>query len=394
MVAYILWVVLILSIDLSFSNDWLKIQRLAEKGQTDSITKATFSVMFWMTPEFDKSFKNKHERDKEIDRIIQLTNKGYINSKIPVHVIKLGLKIHPTMTDNINIPSKKLHENFEVSMPKAELFNCADVAVLLAKDFPEGGGGWGKQNRTSVCNNFITLSKNGNGLESLGHEIGHNLGADHNIEQKDKDKQEITGDNHGHLILPKGNGFHTIMAYSYPGHEKEANYYSNPNVNYPHTNQPTGVRGVSNNARVIMANRFLMEACGTDERHGKCNDCNTHPDMDKCQTTCCDTVYFNGTDSKFLKHQFHSRFAGTYKLYKDRPEGSIYNERKVYKHQTENCCLFYNMRLKKWSFNFCENNWDNHNIISLSTDNKCVHSGKLAWHPYEADATMDVSCVN
>jgi len=392
MVAYILWVVLILSIDLSFSNDWLKIQRLAEKGQTDSITKATFSVMFWMTPEFNKSFKDKQERDKEIDRIIQLTNEGYINSKIPVQVVRHDIKIHPNMTDNINISSKQLFKNFQVSMSRAALLNCADVAALLVKEFPKGGNAIGKFNQTSTCYNFIALSKNGNALESLGHEIGHNLGADHNIEQKDKDNEEIKGDNHGHLILPKGNGYHTIMAYSYPGHEKQANYYSNPNVNYPDTKQPTGVRGVSNNARVIMANRFLMEACGTDEQDGKCNDCNLHPYIDECKTTCCDTVHFNGTNTKFLSDKFHQHWAGIYTKYKAYPK---HNGRDVYKHKTDNRCLFYGIPGYHWQFIECPKITTNHfSMRSQVTYNKCVDSGKLAWHPYEHDTTMGVTCVN
>jgi len=388
MEAYILWFVLVLSIDLSFSNDWVKIQNLVEKGLTDSITKATFSIMFWMTPEFDKSFKDKEERDKAIDDMIQHTNEGYINSKIPIHVFKRGVKLHPNMKDNLNIASLKLHKDFQVSMSKDELFNCADVAVLLAKDFKEGGGGWGKQNDTLRCNNFIMLSKNA--LTSLGHELGHNLGADHNIERKREKNQAITGDNHGHLILPKGNGFHTIMAYTYPGHEREANYYSNPNVNFPDTKQPTGIRGVSNNARVIMANRFLMEACGTDEPDGKCNDCNIHPEIDKCRTSCCDTVHFNGTDPKFLNDKWHHRWIGTYTKYKEHPK---HNGRDVYKHKTEDRCLFYGGNA--WGFIECPRVTTNlFSIYTQRTDNKCVDSGKLAWHPYEHDITMGVSCID
>lgn len=49
------------------------------------------------------------------------------------------------------------------------------------------------------------------------------------------------------------------------------NYYSNPDVIFPTTGTPTGVTDVSNNARLITANRFAMAACGTDEQNGNCD---------------------------------------------------------------------------------------------------------------------------
>ena len=44
------------------------------------------------------------------------------------------------------------------------------------------------------------------------------------------------------------------MAYEGAGHYKRVNHYSNPNVLY--NNNPTGVEGISNNARLITANRY------------------------------------------------------------------------------------------------------------------------------------------
>ena len=48
-------------------------------------------------------------------------------------------------------------------------------------------------------------------------------------------------------------GYRTIMAYSAPGHRTRVNYYSSPNIVYE--GFPTGVANVSNNARLITANR-------------------------------------------------------------------------------------------------------------------------------------------
>merc|ERR1712243_178987 len=123
----------------------------------------------------------------------------------------------------------------------------------------------------------------------------------------------------------------------------------------------TGVPGVSNVASVITKNRFLMASCGNEESNGQCNDCKIHPDYDVC---------------------------GSYTVYKERPE---YNGRKAYKHQTDNCCLFYSGH--NWRFNLCENDWTKGVFFSSNTETNCVHSDKLTWRPYETDSTMDVSCI-
>ena len=65
---------------------------------------------------------------------------------------------------------------------------------------------------------------------------------------------------HGHLIEAgtAATGVRTILAYDALGHRLRVNYYSNPAVIYPGTGTPTGVQGVSNNAAVITANRWVL----------------------------------------------------------------------------------------------------------------------------------------
>ena len=65
------------------------------------------------------------------------------------------------------------------------------------------------------------------------------------------------GWSHGHLIKAGSGaaGVRSILAYRTVGHETRVNYYSNPYVKYPATGTPTGVRGISDNAAVITANR-------------------------------------------------------------------------------------------------------------------------------------------
>ena len=72
------------------------------------------------------------------------------------------------------------------------------------------------------------------------------------------------------------------------GHSTIVNYYSNPNIMLPQTNTPTGVLGMTNNARIITMNRqlfpllsqlflanhfprFLMAKCGDAQHNGLCH---------------------------------------------------------------------------------------------------------------------------
>ena len=101
------------------------------------------------------------------------------------------------------------------------------------------------------------------GIYVFGHELGHNFGCHHDI---------LVADNtyfsygHGHHIEQgdASHGYRTIMAYWAPNHHVIANYYSNPSVDFPITQTPTGVADVSNNARVITENRFAFAANGDE----------------------------------------------------------------------------------------------------------------------------------
>ena len=117
------------------------------------------------------------------------------------------------------------------------------------------------------------LSHQVNYLLFVFHELGHNFGAHHNIEQ---DTNSYYPYGHGHLISA-GNGVQgstTILAYTRSGHSTRANYYSNPDQLYPPTGTPLGVSGVSNNARLLMENRRAFSKIGNEI--GKCGQ------SDKC----------------------------------------------------------------------------------------------------------------
>ena len=91
---------------------------------------------------------------------------------------------------------------------------------------------------------------------------------------------------HGQLI-EKGSastGYNSIMAYGTTGYRAKANYYSNPDVIFPGTGTPTGVAGVSNNARVLREMIGQMAAVGDES--GTCSDVPPPPPASTCEEQC------------------------------------------------------------------------------------------------------------
>ena len=110
-------------------------------------------------------------------------------------------------------------------MPQHELFNCADSAALLIKDF--GNCGIAKFAVTSSCRSLSVTKKScatgyyrwfqlsifsiWSYISSFGHEIGHNFGADHNPEEY----TSPSGYNYGHLILVRISQFKHLKTERY-----------------------------------------------------------------------------------------------------------------------------------------------------------------------------------
>lgn len=85
--------------------------------------------------------------------------------------------------------------------------------------------------------------------EALAHELGHNMGQQHNVEDSGGD----TGTHpysYGYREAST-TGFYTIMAYRLSNSSQfSINYFGNPNVNYADTGRPTGT-ATADNARSL-----------------------------------------------------------------------------------------------------------------------------------------------
>merc|ERR1711962_1260723 len=227
---------------------------LVAMDRQDTTTVVTYSVMFWYTKEFADVTT---DIPLFISQVIAETNQGYINSKVNVRVKTHCIKQVDFAEQN---DGTTMLTTFENSKPAKDLLNSADVAHLFVST-------------SNVCGiaNFDSFgSKTNFGLTAkgcalniytVGHEIGHNFGLDH-------DKQQ--GPNYaysyglGHHI--PGTSKMTVMAYPHEGNTQEINYYSAPNVYY--NGIVTGSE-LLNNARVLREHRFAVAAIGDES--GSCS---------------------------------------------------------------------------------------------------------------------------
>jgi len=240
-----------------FEGDTEFLRYLTPAERQDTTTLVTYTVKVYYTPEFAAVTS---DIDGFIEQVIQETNQGYINSKVPLRVKALSSEL-ATLNDLSS--SSVMLSSFKTMKGTTEaLRGSADAAALLVKSLDACGRGYINTIRSGTTVS-VTKKSCALGYYSFGHELGHNIGLTHNIEVA-QNRNYAYG--HGHLIA-KGRhstGYRTILAYSANGHRTRVNYYSNPDVIYPSTGTPTGVTGVSNNARILTENRFALAEVGNE----------------------------------------------------------------------------------------------------------------------------------
>ena len=243
----------------SANNDSTAFDLDSKENTEDNVTMVNISVKVYYTREFASQTNNINEF---VDKMLALTNQGFFNSKVPITVVKNC--VEAADVNDIYDMNEQLEEFTTLRKSFEDLRDTADTATLLTT-------------KSNYCGLAYTFAFNGNGLSvvakhcvetyTYGHELGHNLGAYHNIENNNP----VYPYGHGNRIDPtNGNeGYHTIMSYSANGYRNQVNYYANPAVILPETGTPTGDEKLSNTAAVFLRNRFRMAEVGDESR--KCD---------------------------------------------------------------------------------------------------------------------------
>merc|ERR1712168_602733 len=171
-------------------NDY---QLQIEDGKRDDGRVAEISIMFYYTLNVPEEISTTIS--ELFNQIVDITNQGFSNSKIPIKV-----KIH--CIEALEIRDAQLLTGNELQIFKAyarkknrDIYRSADAAALITGDIDGFGGkayyGFPARSRLSVTNYDSALTR-----YTFGHELGHNLGADHNIEVVEE--HERIKDNHGY----------------------------------------------------------------------------------------------------------------------------------------------------------------------------------------------------
>ena len=238
--------------------------RMAPEIHNDNTTMVYISVRFYFTPKF---LVKTPDVVGFVAKIAALTNQGFQNSMVPITIV-----VH--CIEPLNIPELysaqeqlSKFENFKGN--HKDILGSADAATLLVsgENFSSCGIAYFDVASSGRTISVVTKSCADTNY-SFGHELGHNLGCAHNVED---DTNPANPYAFGYFF-PAGqgkSGFRSIMAYPAPKYPTRTNFFSNPSVEFPDTGTSTGVHGKANNVAVMLRNRFSIANNG-DESIG-CN---------------------------------------------------------------------------------------------------------------------------
>lgn len=186
------------------------------------------------------------------------TNQSYINSNVTqrlrlVHTVEVAY----AESGNFNTDLTRLQngsDTFMDNVPVLRNTHAADVVSLITETGNACGLGYFMATVSNAFENSaysVAMRSCATGYFSFGHELGHNMSADH-------DAANSSGGgpypyNHGWFdTTPSaGSPWRTIMAYQTSPASTRVKYWSNPSVNYPVGNDPMGDAATADNHRVL-----------------------------------------------------------------------------------------------------------------------------------------------
>jgi hypothetical protein len=180
-------------------------------------------------------------------------NQALVNSQVPVSIrlVYEGLikyeesGAYDTDLDRLSLPYDGYLDDAQSLRDKYG----ADLVTLLEGDGDLGGLAYQMQNpkdrdNADLAFSIVRIQQAAAPVYTLAHELGHNFGAAHDMENADG--SGVFADSYGYRFMAQGTQYHDIMSYD-PG--ITIPYYSNPNITYKGV--PIGVTGSTNAARAI-----------------------------------------------------------------------------------------------------------------------------------------------
>ena len=190
-----------------------------------------------------------------INLAVSESNIGYSNSGVEITLQLAGTGL-VSYTESSNFSTnlsryRSTSDGYMDSIHTQRNNLSADVAVLITNGTAACGIGYLNSNAASA---FTVVARScATGYYSFAHEIGHNLGANH-------DPANASGSPYayGHGYQRPANGWRTIMAYDCTNGCTRINFWSNPNKTY--NGVAMGTAAQSNNARVLNERKATVAA--------------------------------------------------------------------------------------------------------------------------------------
>ncbi|HJW45964.1 MAG TPA: FG-GAP-like repeat-containing protein [Lysobacter sp.] len=234
----------------------------------------TVDVALGYTAGFATSLGGQSQAVTRLTHLVAVTNQAYVSSHLnaQVRLVRTQQVSYPDNTSNDTALNELTGRTGSMSIPipaslqplrQARDLYGADLVSLVRKfSDPEndgcgiawliGGGG------TSITSSdapwgYSVVSDGSDGgffcrTETLAHELGHNMGQNHNIEDTEG-SSGVHAYSYGYREA-SATGFYTIMAYRSGDTQYPVSYFANPNVSAD--GRPTGVTNISDNVRSMV----------------------------------------------------------------------------------------------------------------------------------------------
>jgi len=225
-----------------------------EKSQTNSSKSANVSadsgdridVLILYTTAVKNSLGGETQVQTFAQQAIDATNTAYINSKIRQRVRLVQAQETAILeTGSLGTELSALRTNAEAAALR-NTYN-ADLVAMLSNSTDNCGIGYLMGGANGNSNNGYTVTSRGCAVGNLSfaHELGHNMGSQHNPENGSNATFPFS---YGHYV---NSSFRTVMSYVDPCTSGCARrpYFSNPAILF--NGFPTGIENQRDNARSI-----------------------------------------------------------------------------------------------------------------------------------------------